>query len=351
DGMYEATAPDPDFAADVTTIQTGGEVNFEDLTTGNPLDWEWDFEGGTPNTFVGQEPPAIQYDTPGKYTVSLTSSNTIGSNTKDSVEMIIVGAPAADFSADHTYLMNGDTSNFLDESIGDPTEWYWEFPGGEPATSTAQNPENIIYSETGQYDVTLVAINEYGNDTLVKEEFITVGGPFAAFIADATNIVAGESVTFTDLSINSPTTWSWKFTGGSPGSFNGQVPPEITYNNAGNYAVKLTVSNDLGSDFENKIGYIQVGTIGIDEGTFDNDDVKVYPNPSSGIVNILFEEASSTIDQIKVVNAFGEEIYMLEPGQSGSQFEVDLSDQPNGVYFLNITIGDKVINEKVYIMK
>jgi len=351
DGIYEPSAPDPDFSADQTSIQTGEEVVFTDMTSSNPLEWDWTFEGGTPGTFTGNEPPPVQYDTPGKYNVTLTSTNTIGSSTKDSVEMILVGAPAANFSADNTYMMDGDTSNFTDESVGDPTEWYWEFPGGTPGISTDQNPQNIIYSGTGNYNVTLVATNEYGNDTVIKENYITVGGPYAGFTADETNIVSGESVTFTDLSINEPTAWSWKFTGGSPGSHNGETPPPITYNSAGNYSVKLTVSNELGSNFENKVNYIIVGTVGIEDGENAEEMLSIYPNPTTGVVNIEISNSSSIIHQIKVVNAFGEEIYHAEPSKSGSLYELNLSDHPNGVYFLSVKLGDEMINKKVYLMQ
>ena len=351
DGIYEPSAPAPDFAADQTAIQTGSSVTFTDMTTSNPLEWEWTFEGGDPATHAGKEPPPVQYDTPGNYTVTLTSTNTIGSSTKDSIEMISVGVPAANFSADNTYMMNGDTSNFTDESLGDPVEWYWEFPGADPETSTTQNPENIIFTETGNYNVMLLATNAYGSDTIIKENFITVGGPYAEFTVDQTNIVSGESVNFTDLSINEPTSWSWKFIGGSPGSHNGQTPPPIFYNSPGNYSVKLTVSNELGSHFMNKVSYIQVGTIGIGEDNDDYNQVSVYPNPTSGKVSIYVKDASIVIQKIKVTNTHGEQIYTTEPARSGNKFEIDLSDQPNGVYFLSVKTSETLFNKKVYLMQ
>jgi PKD repeat protein len=351
DGTYTGTVPSPDFSANKTSIQPGEKVSFTDMTTGNPLEWEWTFEGGTPGSYSGQEPPLIQYDAPGRYNVSLTASNTIGSNTKDSVEMIIVGAPEADFDADNNYIQIGDTVNFTDESTGDPVEWYWEFQGGIPDTSTMQNPEEIIYNASGNYNVMLVATNQYGSDTVVKEEYITVGGPLADFTADVTNILAGESVTFTDLSINDPTSWSWKFFGGSPGSYMGQDPPPVTYNNPGDYDVKLTVSNDLGNNYITKADYIHVGGIGIDENDNFIDGVKIYPNPTSGIVKLLVGDDASVLQSIKVYNAFGKEIRHIEFDKSGSQFEIDLSDQPNGIYFMAIEFENKILNRKVYILR
>ena len=57
------------------------------------------------------------------------------------------------------------------------------------------------------------------------------------------------------------------------------------------------------------------------------------------------------VRQVTVINAYGEEIYSAEPASAGPQYELDLSDQPNGVYFLKIKLGEELINKKVYIMQ
>jgi PKD repeat protein len=56
--------------------------------------------------------------------------------------------------------------NFVDTSTGGvATEWYWNF--GDGNTSTEQNPTNI-YRSLGEFEVTLVAKNDYGTSTTVK---------------------------------------------------------------------------------------------------------------------------------------------------------------------------------------
>jgi outer membrane protein assembly factor BamA len=59
-------------------------------------------------------------------------------------------------------------------TTGIPTSWAWSFEGGVPATSTDQDPEGILYSAEGTYTVTLTASNEIGDNTVVKEDYITV---------------------------------------------------------------------------------------------------------------------------------------------------------------------------------
>ena len=81
--------------------------------------------------------------------------------------------------------------------------------------------------------------------------------PVADFSASATSVSEGQSVTFTDLSTNNPTSWSWSFPGGSPSTGSTQNPT-ITYNTAGTYNVSLTSTNASGSDTETKTAYITV---------------------------------------------------------------------------------------------
>lgn len=82
--------------------------------------------------------------------------------------------------------------------------------------------------------------------------------PSANFTANVTTVTAGGQVTFTDLSVYNPTSWSWTFTGGTPASYSGQNPPPIVYNTPGTYNVSLTVTNANGTDTQTNTAYITV---------------------------------------------------------------------------------------------
>lgn len=81
--------------------------------------------------------------------------------------------------------------------------------------------------------------------------------PVAAFIGNPTTVCAGGTVSFTDQSTGTPTSWSWSFPGGSPGSSTAQNPT-VTYNTPGVYDVTLTATNISGSDPVTMAGYITV---------------------------------------------------------------------------------------------
>ena len=92
--------------------------------------------------------------------------------------------------------------------------------------------------------------------------------PIADFTATPTTIYVGETVNFTDLSTNNPTSWNWSFSGGTPTSSTTQNP-QIVYNSPGTYNVSLTVSNAFGTDTKTKTDYIHVSTPSIVNFTAD----------------------------------------------------------------------------------
>ena len=75
----------------------------------------------------------------------------------------------------------------------------------------------------------------------------TFCAPIADFSSDKKLINIGESVTFTDLSYYTPTSWEWSFPGGNPSTDTSQNPV-VTYNNIGTYDVTLIATSTDGSD-------------------------------------------------------------------------------------------------------
>jgi len=72
------------------------------------------------------------------------------------------------------------------------------------------------------------------------------GVPLSNFKSSTIIPCTGENVTFTDLSLLSPTSWAWTFEGGTPASSTNKNPV-VTYATPGVYKVTLTASNGLGT--------------------------------------------------------------------------------------------------------
>jgi PKD repeat protein len=165
--------PVANFSATPTTVCTGNSVTFTNLTLVG-TSWIWSFPGGTPSSYVGQNPPPIAYAAIGSYDVSLTVSDGTISNTKTNTGYINVKNVIADFTASATSIFEGNSVIFTDNSTCGPATWVWSFPGGTPSSFTGQTPPAIVYTSSGNYDVTLTVTKPGATDIKTKTAYITV---------------------------------------------------------------------------------------------------------------------------------------------------------------------------------
>ncbi len=97
------------------------------------------------------------------------------------------GNPVAQFTANPTSGNSPLSVQFTDQSsagTGSITTRTWSFPGGNPASSTAQNP-SVVYSIPGTYNVTLTVKNSSNaTDTETKNGYINVTQAGATFTLD-----------------------------------------------------------------------------------------------------------------------------------------------------------------------
>jgi PKD repeat protein len=193
-------------------------------------------------------------------------------------------APVAQFTANNTTPNLGEPVTFTDQSANTPTSWSWSFSPGSVTyvggtNSSSQNPQ-VQFNAGVAYTVSLMVANSFGNDTETKTNYINVNGvPVADFSASNTTPAIGETILFSDLSTNGPTSWNWSFfpttityTGGTNAS---SQNPQVQFNAEGTYNVSLTVTNTWGNDTELKNNYILVSnyciptyTIGSAEGDY-----------------------------------------------------------------------------------
>ncbi|MBD3285240.1 M6 family metalloprotease domain-containing protein, partial [candidate division WOR-3 bacterium] len=125
DYISVGTVPQPP-AADFSATPTSGNapltVDFTDLSSGNPTSWSWDFGDGNNST---SQNPSNTYISAGSYDVSLTVTNSDGSDTETKTDYITVTSispPVAGFTADpssgYVPFTHRMTVNFTDTSTG-----------------------------------------------------------------------------------------------------------------------------------------------------------------------------------------------------------------------------------------
>jgi len=127
-----------------------------------------------------------------------------------------------------------------------PFTWNWSFPGGIPATSTAQNVA-VLYNNSGNYTASLIVKNASGSSTAYLIPIKVNPIPAADFTQDKTTGCYPTSVQFTNLTNPAPgeiiTSYLWNFGDGTQDT----VPnPSHRYLTGGSMKVTLYVNNNFG---------------------------------------------------------------------------------------------------------
>ncbi len=127
-----------------------------------------------------------------------------------------------------------------------PLSYTWEYGDDSEGSGLVTNHS---YGSTGQYNVLFLASNEGGADTS-RASVQVVEPPQPAQIrsvnASPNPVDAGNRVEFTsNVQGDSPIEYSWSFGDGNTSSGNSATH---TYESAGQYTVRLEVSNEVGQD-------------------------------------------------------------------------------------------------------
>jgi PKD repeat protein len=144
----------------------------------------------------------------------------------------------ADFAADVLSGTNPLQVQFTDLSTGGPEAWIWDF--GDGGSSLEQHPIHT-YGSGGPYAVSLSAFDFPQGDTEVKHDYITVtpADLTVAFSSDVIHGIGELSVSFTDLTDPTPSSWLWEFGDGS--SSEQQHPSHVFDDAGGSHDVTLHV--------------------------------------------------------------------------------------------------------------
>ncbi len=150
----------------------------------------------------------------------------------------------SNFSANNTSGCSPLTVQFINQSSGPISSYYWNFGNGN--TSNQPNP-GVIYVNPGTYTVRLRVTDGLSSDTLIRTAYITVfAEPTANFTGSPTLGCTPQFTNFQDMSTTGSapiSSFSWDFGDGSLGS--GALPPHL-YSSSGSFDVTLVVTDTNG---------------------------------------------------------------------------------------------------------
>jgi PKD repeat protein len=282
-----------------------------------------------------------------------------------------------DFNANMTTIAPGGNINFTDNTWGlNLVSWSWTFEGGEPASSSLQNP-TVTYNQTGTFDVTLTVTNEDGQvETITKPDYIIVresynmhngsettcdamfydnGGPNSnysnrksytmTFLPGADNRMI--KVSFSEFALEEDYDFLYIYDGTSTnatliGSYTGSTSPgEVTATNSQG-ALTFQFSSDQAVNASGWKAHVTCfDPLSVDEAQIH---AMVYPNPSQGSFTVKAEGET----KYHLCNSIGQRILS---GHFCDETRIEAKHLSEGVYFLQL-VGEQGIHvEKIVIEK
>ena len=249
---------------------TSGQLNTAygyTATTANCTPGTWTWTGGSGATVTGSGASVmITWSSAGSKSVQATTSG-CGTGTRTvNIAVPNAGGLTANFTfSPATPQLNQAVTFDGSSSTGNPSQYFWEFPGGATAfgvtasrtftTAGSHIVKLTIYKDC----VGLVCANEISTTKTVN----VTGGPppvVASFDTSATctsditgvrcEAQTGQAVTFTSTSTGNPTALTWSFNDGTAGSGS---PVSHTWGSPGTYLVQLTAVNGQGSNTTSRV--------------------------------------------------------------------------------------------------
>jgi PKD repeat protein len=353
------SAPVANFYGTPTNVSAGGQVSFHDQSTNTPTGWAWTFPGGSPGT-SGSQNPTITYNTAGTYNVSLTASNTYGSDNETKYGYITVTTGGGDCETLHYPLVGSETLYGVDGGTG--------YVSGNNSYGDLAKAD--FFSHTGTDYVTEITVHlgavEGTSGNVVFTVWSNSGG-------SPGSVLGSKSVSMATLSSNfSAIGDSYTVTMDSPIAVTGDFFVGVVLPTTGStFAVTTNTEGDgantaweMFSDgdwyeysSDNSWGIALTNAIfpeicpDLTSSEIDNNNViTVFPNPTNGIVNINTGNLNAEQTNIRIMNINGQ-VLSSEIKVQNNQITIDLSTMAEGLYFLHLETAENTYVYKISLKK
>lgn len=180
--------------------------------------------------------------------------------------------------------------------------------------------------------------------------------------AATTSVCQGTQITFENTSANTAGwTWVWSF-GDADNTQSASENPTFTYSNPGTFTITL-VGDSADCSVEatprtltvspaTSLACANTDTTGINEASWLNNAVSIYPNPTTGVLNVDFTNLNNDNVKVSVFNIVGSEVFTSTTAVNGTAKEaIDMSSMSNGIYFVRVTAGNESMTSKVSVQK
>ncbi|MBP6334835.1 MAG: PKD domain-containing protein [Bacteroidia bacterium] len=209
-------------------------VTFTNTIPGSSA-WNWDFGDGTSSTI---QFPSHTYAVPGIFTVTLTTTDTLGIVQVQRMDSIVrVSGPQAGFIVNQSSTCN-NTQVMLQDTSTNAVHWQWNF--GDTTLSTLQNPTHIYSSGLPNYIITQTVTDTMGCKSSISTSIFS--NYVSPLIASENEICGMDTVHFY-TSLQNYASYYWDFGDNTSSTL---AAPSHVYTTEGVYTVNLIVTDNAG---------------------------------------------------------------------------------------------------------
>ncbi len=324
-----ALAPVANFSASATNVSTNTVVTFTDLSTNTPTSWAWSISPATGWSFSGgtsasSQNPQVLFTSAGTYSITLTSTNGIGSDQEVKTSHIVVTtatSPCTGTTNGNCLTDNEFIQNVSFDVISNATGC---------SNYTAYNQTAIVAkNETINFSVTPQIVGQAIGSLYVGDEIAV----YIDYNNDLDFSDAGERIAYAIAVTGLPTTTS--FSTVIPltaiiGTVNMRV--RVNYNNNGATPINPCGVSEFGEIEDYKVNI--TAALSLNENQLA--EISVYPNP----VTNEFKIDASLLDElisIELIDVSGK-VLKTQNNQSGI-ISINTTDLSTGIYTLRLSNG------------
>lgn len=335
----DAPAPfcEVDFFANRYVTCSGDSIYFEDYSFHNPISWDWNFQGASPNT-SNLESTYAKYELPGLYDVALTASgdsiNFITETKNESVVVMnYVGDQLPYYQGFENVNFNAPEwiSNDLNWSITDEVSYNGSYCLKLQNQGLAEGTKQTLESKTLNLSDSSKAYftfkYAYARKNSSNNDFLRILGSYDCGKTWATRkiIYTNQLITAADQNNFIPTYSEWK---------EANIVSLIGPFCVSNFRFKFEFNSGGGNNlYIDNINISYGNTTGTD--SFINQEISVYPNPSSDFLKI---SALKNIDEINIYDIMGKQVYYNKT--NSKTLGLNISNFKNGYYSIQIKVGE-----------
>ncbi len=214
--------------------------------------------------------------------------------------------------------------------------------GAAYAWNNNATTQTISVNQAGTYSVTVTnGFNCVGKDT-INVNFQPIPSNYGFDFEPLFNVHPGR-VRFTPINLNPAYTYQWNF--GDNSTSNVAVSTH-DYLASGVYNVTLVASDGCTDSLEQLEISVDLYTnvVKVNKTAIA---VKVYPNPTSGILNVVLESENTYINKLSIFNIIGQNITTIVPAAKNTkQQEIYLNNLASGTYLIKIETDKGTVSKK-----